>query len=229
MSDGSASVAERAPYHAFVRDSVFPLFPSAPVDGVLDVGGGYGNTAAAAKTRLGAKNAGVIDAVASRERVSPDLDFFAAADLNDAAAVEQVCERHGPFSVILCLDVLEHLVDPWACVRALERHLRSGGALIASIPNVAHLSVSAALLFRGRWRLVEAGIMDRTHLRFFTKDTAIELLQSGSLKVDHCSQNLDGARPYRYLNWLRHFGLADRFAYQYFLRARRPSAPGSGP
>ena len=86
--------------------------------------------------------------------------------------------------LILALDVLEHLVDPWSVVRKLDRVLRPGGALIASIPNVRHHSVLVPLLFRGRWRYMPMGPLDRTHLRFFTRSTAIDLVESSGMRVD---------------------------------------------
>ncbi len=53
--------------------------------------------------------------------------------------------------------------------------------IVASLPNVRHYRVSGGLLFRGRWHLQDAGILDRTHLRFFVKDTMIELLTHSGL------------------------------------------------
>ncbi len=81
------------------------------------------------------------------------------------------------FDVILCLDVLEHLLDPWKTVdRLVSDYLAEGGTLIVSLPNVQHYSVVLPLLFRGRWQYQEAGLLDRTHLRFFTRGTAHGLL-----------------------------------------------------
>ena len=88
------------------------------------------------------------------------------------------------FDLILCLDVLEHLVDPWAVVKRLTTLLKPGGSLIASIPNIKHHSVILPLLFCGRWDYVPAGVLDKTHLRYFTKKTAIELIESSGLRVD---------------------------------------------
>src|SRR4051794_37408417 len=72
---------------------------------------------------------------------------------------------------ILCLDVLEHLIDPWAVISKLGLLLKPGGALIASIPNVRNHKVLFPLLFRGRWDYTDSGLLDRTHLRFFVRET----------------------------------------------------------
>jgi 2-polyprenyl-3-methyl-5-hydroxy-6-metoxy-1,4-benzoquinol methylase len=72
------------------------------------------------------------------------------------------------FDVITCADVLEHLVDPGALLTHLRRYLKDDGLLVCSIPNVRHESVLVPLLVSGRFHYADAGILDRTHLRFFT-------------------------------------------------------------
>lgn len=72
------------------------------------------------------------------------------------------------FDVITCADVLEHLVDPGALLAHLRRYLKDDGLLVCSIPNVRHESVVLPLLINGRFPYADAGILDRTHLRFFT-------------------------------------------------------------
>jgi SAM-dependent methyltransferase len=71
------------------------------------------------------------------------------------------------FDYVITADVLEHLVDPWRVVANIRPHLKETGAVIASIPNIMHVSVMRDLL-NGRFRYQDAGILDRTHLRFFT-------------------------------------------------------------
>jgi len=89
----------------------------------------------------------------------------------------------GSVDVILCLDVLEHLVDPWSMVRKITPMLKPGGILIASIPNVRHWKFIRNLLFRADFNYRDSGLLDRTHLRFFVKDTAIELVTCGGLRL----------------------------------------------
>lgn len=71
------------------------------------------------------------------------------------------------FDYIIMADVLEHMADPWAVLRKIHKYLRPDGKIIASIPNVMHFSVIRDML-NGCWSYQEAGILDRTHLRFFT-------------------------------------------------------------
>ncbi len=89
---------------------------------------------------------------------------------------------HGPFDAIVYGDVLEHLSDPGAVLRALDQTLAPGGTVIVSVPNVAHLWVRLSLL-AGRFDYADRGILDRTHLRFFTRRTLRELLGAAGLTV----------------------------------------------
>jgi len=92
-------------------------------------------------------------------------------------------EGLGTFDLILFLDVLEHLADPDAAVQAYVPLLSPGGSLIVSLPNVAHFSVSGPLFFKGQFEYEEAGILDRTHLRFFVESSALGLMNRNGLKV----------------------------------------------
>lgn len=88
----------------------------------------------------------------------------------------------GSFDVVLFADVLEHLSNPHAMLLLSREALRAGGAVIVSVPNVAHWSVRVDILL-GRFRYQPYGIMDATHLRWFTLDTLNALIASSGFKV----------------------------------------------
>jgi 2-polyprenyl-3-methyl-5-hydroxy-6-metoxy-1,4-benzoquinol methylase len=89
----------------------------------------------------------------------------------------------GPADIVVCADVLEHCRRPEAVLRRLvERCLRPGGTVLVSLPNVAHWYIRAQLL-AGRWTYADRGILDRTHLRFFTGATAAALLAAAGLLI----------------------------------------------
>jgi 2-polyprenyl-3-methyl-5-hydroxy-6-metoxy-1,4-benzoquinol methylase len=90
------------------------------------------------------------------------------------------------YDLILCLDVLEHLVDPWQVVDECARLLRPGGTIIASIPNMRTAVVLWKLLVKGEFDYANEGIMDRTHLRWFTRKSAVALLQRPGLHLAAC-------------------------------------------
>jgi 2-polyprenyl-3-methyl-5-hydroxy-6-metoxy-1,4-benzoquinol methylase len=88
----------------------------------------------------------------------------------------------GPFEAAVYGDVLEHLSDPLGVMRRLHGLLAPGASVIASVPNVAHLWIRLSLLF-GRFEYGDRGILDGTHLRFFTRPTFLGLLARAGLEV----------------------------------------------
>jgi GT2 family glycosyltransferase/Flp pilus assembly protein TadD len=88
----------------------------------------------------------------------------------------------GYFDVMVCADVLEHMQDPAAFLAQARNKLSLRGEVVASIPNVRHWSVLVDLL-EGRWDYQDAGILDRTHLRFFTRKSILELFGNAGLVV----------------------------------------------
>lgn len=87
----------------------------------------------------------------------------------------------GSLDLVLCLDVLEHLVDPWHVVRRVSPLLKPGGRLVVSVPNIRNWKFIWKLLTRGDFKYRDSGLLDRTHLRFFVKETALDLATAGGL------------------------------------------------
>jgi 2-polyprenyl-3-methyl-5-hydroxy-6-metoxy-1,4-benzoquinol methylase len=90
------------------------------------------------------------------------------------------------FDCITFLDVLEHAFEPRAMLETAHEYLTRQGTVVASIPNVRHVTVVADLVRRGRWDYQESGLLDWTHIRFFTKATMKELLQNAGYTVERC-------------------------------------------
>jgi len=137
---------------------------------------------------------------------------------------------------LIFADVLEHMVDPWSCLVTWRQRLPENGTVVLSIPNVVHYGTVWELL-RGRWNYRDQGILDRTHLRFFTRKTAVELVEGAGFKIQKLARNWsvpDALRPA--IPWLErwdHVGwdrehvappqgtrLADYFTLQYLIVAR---------
>lgn len=205
-------------YYSHVREEIEQLLP-AHVDRILEVGCGRGETLAWIKDSKGAKFAcGVELFEESAAAAARKLDCVVTGNFE---AIELPAEVNA-FDVILCLDVLEHFVDPWKAIHRLDGLLRPGGVLIASIPNVRYFRVVLALLFQGRWDYEDFGILDRTHLRFFTKRTALELLQTSGMRLESISATgLEKGRKTRYLHMLTLFMLRPLFEYQYLIKVRK--------
>jgi 2-polyprenyl-3-methyl-5-hydroxy-6-metoxy-1,4-benzoquinol methylase len=87
-----------------------------------------------------------------------------------------------PFDAVVCADVLEHLARPEDLLGRIRQWLRPGGTLLVSLPNVANLTVRLALL-AGRFPYAERGILDRTHLRFYTRRSAKDLIVTSGFRL----------------------------------------------
>jgi SAM-dependent methyltransferase len=88
----------------------------------------------------------------------------------------------GPYDAAVCGDVLEHLSDPLRALRVLSRSLAPDAMVIVAVPNVAHLWIRLSLLL-GRFEYRDRGILDRSHLRFFTRRSLLNLLANAGLRV----------------------------------------------
>ena len=87
-----------------------------------------------------------------------------------------------PFDVIVCADVLEHLPRPEELLARIREWLAPGGTLLVSLPNVANVTVRAGLVL-GRFPYADKGILDRTHLRFYTRSSARRLIEDAGFPV----------------------------------------------
>lgn len=136
------------------------------------------------------------------------------ADLN---TLQTISYPLGSFDVLLFTDVLEHLLDPVTVLRRFLPYLKSNGRVVVSIPNIANWTIRWELI-RGRWNHTDNGLMDKTHLHFYTRRTARELLNSADLQIIHedVTQGLYHMPLYRATmhRLLTHLRLQDRFAYR---------------
>ncbi|WP_439534956.1 class I SAM-dependent methyltransferase [Polymorphobacter sp.] len=206
-------------YFEHSRREIAPLLPEAP-GRVLEVGCSSGATLAWLKDRWpGTETVGV-------DGYEPIRDVL---DRNADTAIIQNLEAPlpdlGRFDLILALDILEHLTDPAAVLTSLVSRLNPGGRVIVSVPNVGHVSILSDLLLRRRFEYQDAGILDRTHLRFFTEDSAVALMNAAGLVVGKGVVNgLSGGRT-KLANALT-FGLFSHyFAKQYIMMGQVSGSP----
>lgn len=208
---------KNADYFSHARTEIEPLLPkekALPLR-ALEIGCAEGHTLA------WLKRAGYCNWVAG---VEPYAELGANVDAIDQffkLDIEKGFPNIPPASIdlILCLDVLEHLIDPWKTIRRLDGLLKPGGTLIISLPNIRNYHVLFDLAFRGKFSYAESGILDRTHLRFFTRATAIELAESAGATVTA----VVGTETSRWQKrMLEAIGLRDLIAKQFLLSATKP-------
>ncbi len=156
---------------------------------VLEAGAGGGDTL------LAMKNSGLASEVAGLElfelpgtnQGDPLIDKFIICDVER----DELDLPLNHYDAIMCGDVLEHLIDPWKAVEKLARHLKPGGLMIASIPNIRALSAFRKIFLRGDFSYTNQGLFDRTHYRFFCRRNMIDLLTSTSRQLVSVTSNLE--------------------------------------
>jgi 2-polyprenyl-3-methyl-5-hydroxy-6-metoxy-1,4-benzoquinol methylase len=159
-----------------LKVSVF--FPFVKGMNVLDVGCGTGNLA---KSLAAAGNACWGITVSSQEAIiaRQHMKDVIQCDIETLAILPF---DHNFFDVIVMADILEHLRVPQKALQLVKPYLKRNGTIVVSLPNVANLSVRMKLLM-GRFDYTKEGILDDTHIRFFTKTTAIELLKNAGFDI----------------------------------------------
>lgn len=203
-------------YYGNPRLDIAPLLPES-TEKVLEIGCGDGATLAWLRATNKCKYAAGVEYfpdAAKKARVSCDELYMGPVE----AHIFQFSNES--FDLVLCLDVLEHLQDPWAVLNEIQRVLRPGGILICSLPNVRHKSVLLPLIFKNQWRYQESGIMDMTHLRFFTTKSAIDAISNASFRVDKIIRKMPSfVSASGFANILSMGMLADFFAPQFLIKA----------
>lgn len=153
-------------YYTYPRPEIVAIVPD-DAKRILDVGCGAGATGLEIMNRnIGSEVYGIEinDFVANLAK-----NHYKSVESTDVETLDLPFPTEY-FDVILCNDVLEHLRDPWNVVRKLATHLKPSGYIIGSIPNITHTEAILPLML-GSFPYVDAGILDRTHLRFFTPQT----------------------------------------------------------
>ena len=172
-------------YFRNVRDDIVSLVPREAND-ILEIGCAAGMTGNKLKQKTGVYVAGV------------ELDHKAA--LEAKKVLDEVIEGNietlelpfieKRFDCILFADVLEHLIDPLDVLKKTRKFLKTDGTVIASIPNVQYLGVVHQLV-EGNWTYQDEGILDRTHLRFFTYHEIIKMFDEAGYTISNISETLD--------------------------------------
>jgi 2-polyprenyl-3-methyl-5-hydroxy-6-metoxy-1,4-benzoquinol methylase len=182
---------------------------------LLDVGCGTGRLGASLKALGIPRVVGV--------ELNPEAADHARAALDEVVVTDVERDdlpfEDGSFDCIVYGDVLEHLTDPWTTLSRQRRLLTPDGAAIVSIPNVAYWR-NVLNLARGRWEYTESGMLDATHLRFFTWSTIEQLLDQAGYRVERVKTPIGRASKSRLLNRITGGRLEHLLVWRYVVLAR---------
>ena len=155
---------------------------------VLELGCSMGATLSRIKRmwpKAGVHGVEYVDTVA---RIAASMNDVIQGDVENM----EIPYKQEQFDYIICADVLEHLRDPEGTIKRFMPYIKKGGHFIISLPNVRHFSVCLSLALLGRFDYADEGILDSTHLRFFTLGTAQEMIERTGLKIEEVQRNFNG-------------------------------------
>jgi len=197
-------------YYECSRSEMIPFIPVS-TQCLLDVGCGAGSFGAAVKSRIGCKVWGIEPESDAVSRASSRLDQVVQGLFSDGANLPP---KH--FDCIVFNDVLEHILDPGRALVYARSLLKDGGGVVASIPNIGHFPTLWRLAVRGEWEYTDCGILDKTHLRFFTRKSIRTLFESSGYRLGR----LEGINEYCQLVQ------ADRCLWRYYKLLSLLPSPG---
>lgn len=173
--------AEKAEqYFTKVREDILAVVPKRPAQRILEIGAGGGDTLVALKERgMAAYTVGVeLFPMERSNQQNPNIDEFYLGNVEEM----ELPLQQESFDIILCGDVLEHLLDPWKAVDKLTPYLRRGGLFIVCMPNIRHWSAFVRIYLKGDFKYEPLGIFDKTHFRFFCPRNIEALISTKALK-----------------------------------------------
>ena len=170
------SQEKSASYYRGSRPEVFDLVPSG-MKKVLEIGCGSG------RFRLNFKEDVEywgVEPVASAAEEAEGLARLLVGTLDDVES--QIPD--GYFDLVVCNDVLEHIFDTHQAMDIIKRKMKADAVLVGSLPNVRSVWVLLELIFLRDWRYRESGVLDSTHVRFFTFKSAKRMLQENGFTIE---------------------------------------------
>lgn len=214
-----------SPYSMIIRYDIINLIDAAKDSKIelLEIGCACGGTLLEIKNKY--KNASLFGV-----ELNPNAAVVATSFAQVISANIEETELDFPegfFDYIILADVLEHLQNPWIVLEKIKKYLKHGGKVLASIPNVMHFSVIRNML-NGNWTYEDAGILDKTHLRFFTLNEINKMfLEAGYVDLEYnMTTILENEQDTKFIKELCNLSdkkMAQQYsAYQYLVKASVP-------
>ncbi|MBT8552450.1 class I SAM-dependent methyltransferase [Polynucleobacter paneuropaeus] len=204
-------------YYQIARTDIAELVPM-ECKKILEVGCGYGSLGGILKSRVGVEIDGIEINGDAAPFLAKNYRKFWINSVEDLSLPEYI----GHYDCIIFPDVLEHLVDPWKTLTKYTQYLSTNGVIIASIPNIRNLGIIYRLLLQGRWAYGESGILDKTHLRFFTRNEIESLFTDAGLQIEEIKTNRDRYSLLRQaLTLIPRMLIPDLGVCQFLIRAKK--------
>jgi O-antigen biosynthesis protein len=172
-------------YYSFARPEVVEAIikNKIPAGKVLEIGCAGGATGKNLKERLPVQYyVGIDISQEAADIAKKHLDKVIVANIEETDLASEFGLKRGEFDLLLSLDVLEHLYNPWDALAELSSFIKPGGYVVASLPNIQNITIVQDLI-KGIWQYQDAGILDATHLRFFTLDEAKKMFSGAGLAI----------------------------------------------
>lgn len=180
-------------YYSYTRPEMLDFIPT-NVKKILDIGCGEGSFSCSMKNKFKAEIWGVEINSTVAEIAKKNLDKVLVGDI--LSVIDDIPNSY--FDCIVFNDVLEHMIDPYIVLEKVKSKLSPNGVIVCSIPNVRHISVLRKLLINGQWKYEDAGILDRTHLRFFTKKSMVDMFNELNYEII----KMEGINPTKWWKFL---------------------------
>jgi spore maturation protein CgeB/tetratricopeptide (TPR) repeat protein len=181
----SSDIEKPENYYKNIRHDLIPLVPE-DANCILEVGCAEGMTGNELKKRSGVFVAGIENNETAAEMARKVLDDVITGDIE----CMDIPYSPSAFDCIIFADVLEHLVNPLDVLKKMSKLLKKDGTVIMSIPNVQFYGVVHQLI-EGNWTYQKEGILDETHLRFFTFKEIEKLVKEAGLSIQRIEETLD--------------------------------------
>lgn len=175
-----------ADYFEWSRMEMLPFVPS-NCRRVLHVGCGGGTFGESLKRTRKVEVWGVEPVRSAAQKAARKLDHVIEGPFNPETGLPA-----GTFDCVIFNDVLEHMLAPEEALRYARVLLTPGGVVVASIPNIRSFPTVWQLIFHARWEYEDAGVLDKTHLRFFTKSSIVNMFE----REEYALESISGINAY---------------------------------
>ncbi|MBA7607179.1 hypothetical protein ES703_14337 [subsurface metagenome] len=204
-------------YYESIREDMLKYIPQ-ETKTTLEFGCGFGRFSALLKETLNTEGWAVEIEREAAQEAAKKLDRVINTDANESLKAIP----DGYFDCIIFFDILEHLVDPYSLLLSVKKKLTKRGVIVTSIPNIRYYRTFVDFVIHGNWDYKDQGILDKTHLRFFTRKSILKVFDKLGFKI----LMFEGIHPthsrtFKLLNIILLNALSD-VRYKHFVAVVRP-------